>query len=133
MNETDNNTADLSRYVVYFCGTVLTHYQEVLSESELIVCQLLLKGQSIQSASKTLGLSGERVRQIFLKSIRKISRKYEEKVAEMEALREENTKLKHRNFFLENEALSEQSLKNVESQMKRTDSGRELSDAVQGV
>lgn len=106
---------ELNRNLISFCGHILVNYQDVLNDRELFVCQLLIKGQSLLSVSKTLGLSKELVRLIFLKAIRKIKAAYHETIKEMAMLKEQNEALKIRNQILENELLSEQSLKEAET------------------
>ena len=111
----DLDTADLNRNVLNFCGSVLVYYQDILNDSELIVCKLLINGQSLQGVSNSLYISRERVRQIFYKAIKKIRDAHQETLYKMAKLKDENEALKLRNHLLEEEYLSEQSLKNVES------------------
>lgn len=111
----------LNRNLQYFCGTVLLYYQDILTEREFSVCSLLIKGQSIQSVAKPLGLTRERVRQVFHKAIHKIREAHQETINKIESIKEENEKLKRRNLLLEEEYLSESGLKYVESLLTAED------------
>lgn len=108
------NAGELTKNLISFCGHILVNYQDVLNDRELFVCQLVIKGQSMQSVSKTLGLSRDLVRQIFLKAIRKMKAACHETIKEIAMLKEQNEALKIRNQILENELLSEQNLKEAE-------------------
>lgn len=111
----------LNRNLQYFCGTVLLYYQYVLTERELSVCSFLIKGQSFQSVANPLGLTRERVRQIFQKAIFKIREAHQETINKIESLKEENETLRRRNLLLEEEYLSERGLENVESVLATED------------
>ena len=111
----------LNRNLQYFCGTVLVYYHDILTEREFSVCSPLIKGQSIQSVAKPLGLTRERVRQIFHKAIHKIREAHQETINKIESIKEENEKLKRRNLLLEEEYLSESGLKYVESVLTTED------------
>lgn len=122
-NETGlkDDMKDLNRNLQYFCGSILLYYQDILDEREISICELLIKGQSMQSVAKPLGLTRERVRQIFHRIIKKVNLAYQETIDEMAKLKRENEKLKHRNFLLENELLTQQRLENVESMLRQED------------
>ena len=109
------DSAELNKNVFYFCGSILHYYKDVLNEKEFFVCKNLVNGQSIKTVSEPLGLTAERTRQIFQKSIIKIRKAFQGTMDEMMALKEKNEELTHRNFILEKELLSEQSVKRAES------------------
>lgn len=115
------DTEGLNRNLQYFCGTVLLYYQDILTEREFSVCRLLIKGQSFQSVAIPLGLTRERIRQIFHKAIFKIREAHQETINKIESLKEENEKLKHRNLLLEEEYLSESGLQYVDSVLATED------------
>lgn len=117
----DLGAEGLNKNLQYFCGTVFLYYQDFLTERELSVCSLLIKGQSLQSVAKPLGLTRERVRQIFHKAIFKIRKAHQETINKIESLKEENEKLKRRNLLLEEEYLSESGLEYVESVLTTED------------
>ncbi len=112
-------TADLNRNLQYFSGSILVYYQDVLKDIELSVCNLLIKGHTLLSVSKALGLTRERVRQIFHKSIKKIGDAHQQKLNELAALRDENAELNYHINILKKEYLSEQSLKNADHTMSQ--------------
>ena len=113
------DVADLNRNVLNFCGSVLVYYQDILNDSELVVCKLLIKGQSLQGVSNSLYISRERVRQIFNKAIKKIRDAHQDTLNEMAKLKDENEALKVRNHILEEKYLSEQSMEQIESVMSQ--------------
>lgn len=97
-----------NKFILQFCSSILCQYQEVLDDREKIICQQLLEGRSKEWVAKTLFLSNERVRQIFHKSIKKISAAHEDDLQKLEKITQENEELRHRNFYLENEVMTAQ-------------------------
>ena len=109
----------LNKTAVRFCDSILRHSYDILDSRERFICEQLAKGRTIKSVSGELGISNERVRQIFEKCIRKISLAFEEYMEKGEAIRDENEALKHRNQLLENELLSSTSLSKVDKMLNQ--------------
>lgn len=120
--ELNIDTAVLNRILQYFCGSIFLYYQDVLTDREIFVCKLLIKGHSLQGVSKLLGLSAELVRTIYFKAIKKVRKAFQNSIDEMAKFKDENIKLQHRNLILENELLSEQSLASVKSILNQEES-----------
>ncbi|MBR1520636.1 MAG: hypothetical protein IJ635_05300 [Bacteroidaceae bacterium] len=114
-DNTDVNITDLNSHILQFCSRILTQFQDVLDDREKDICKYLLEGRSRTWVCENYSISRERVRQIFYKSIKKISDAYEEVLQKIEEITKENEKLKHKNFVLENELISFQAKKSVDS------------------
>ena len=118
----DLDIVTLNRAATRFCANVISNFQEVLNDRETFICEQLIKGKSMKSISYELGLTNERVRQIYEKCIRIIHKAFQESVEEKEAIRNENRVLKHRNKLLEKELLDSDRLKNVDDIFKLEES-----------
>lgn len=104
----DVDITELNSNILLFCSGILTQFQDVLDVRERDICKYLLEGRSRTWVCENYSISRERVRQIFFKSIKKISKAYEEVLQKIEETTKENEILKHRNFILENELMSSQ-------------------------
>lgn len=102
----DVDITEMNRNVLQFCGGILTQFQDVLSNREKEICKLLLEGRSRTWICDNYGITRERVRQIFFKSIKKINNAYDELLQKNEKDTLENEQLKHKVFALEQEMLS---------------------------
>lgn len=105
---TDVDITELNSNILQFCSGIITQFQDVLDVRERDICKYLLEGRSRTWVCENYSISRERVRQIFFKSIRKISKAYDEVLQKIEETTKENEALRHRNFVLENELMSSQ-------------------------
>lgn len=115
-NIPDNaDTTTQNKYILQFCFGILSDFPDALSNREKDICEKLLVENARGKASSKYNLTGERIRQIFVKSIKKITAAYQDSMRELEALRIENEEVKSRNYLLEKEISSSKSMENVES------------------
>ena len=96
--------ADLTsqnRYILQFCYGMLSNFQYSLTDRERSICEMLLVQNDFRKTSSKYLITAERVRQIFVKSIQKISEAYQNNMKELDELRDEINELKNRNFLME--------------------------------
>ena len=109
--------ADVSEeniYILRFCYAFLCQFQDALTDREKNICDMLLVQNDRKLASTKYLLTVERVRQLFINSIKKISESYQKDMKDLPVLRKENEELKTRNYLLEN-ALKLSTKENVDN------------------
>lgn len=109
------DTTTRNKYLMQFCYGILSEFKDALDERERNVCDMLLVENNKRKTSEKYRITEERVRQIFVKSIKKISQAHNAAMLELEGLRKENEELKRRNYLLEGEIKNSSSLENVVS------------------
>lgn len=99
-----------NKFLMQFCYGILSDYQYALDEREKGICNLLLVENAKKRASKNYHITEERVRQIFVKSIKNINFAIQSIKTEVEFLRKKNDELEYkneelrrRNYILQNE------------------------------
>lgn len=107
------DTTTRNKYLMQFCYRILSDYKNALTDREKDICNMLLVENARRRASEEYRLTEERVRQIFVKSINKISLAHESAMHELEALRKENEELKRKNYLLEKEMTNSSNIDNV--------------------
>ena len=95
--------AKQNKYILHFCYCMLTNFQDALSDRDKTICEMHLFGDGRQKASEKYGLTEERIRQLFNRSIQRISKSFQKTMNELLDLRAENSELRRRIFLLENE------------------------------
>lgn len=90
-----------NKYILQFCYRMLTHFSGALSPQENDICHLLLVENSREFAKEKHQTDEARVRQIFVRSIRKITKEFHRSLTEVDDLLSEINKLKTRNGLLE--------------------------------
>ena len=128
------NNAELDFSVVSaFIRMVFSRYLEEANNEDRIVYEMLINGQSIQRVAFNRGLSDEKVKQIFFRMTQRINRafiadldelvklriKNNELKATIEKLQKDNDELRHRNYLLEIEYLSSQSVEVVDELLSK--------------
>lgn len=107
------DTTTRNKYLMQFCYGILSEFKDALTDREKEICNMLLVENSRRRASDEYQITEERVRQIYVKSIKKISHAHKSAMQELEALRKENEELKSRNYLLETEMRNSSNLDNV--------------------
>lgn len=97
------DTTTRNKYILQFCYGMLSEYKDALDDRERDICYKLLVENRKKRASEEYRITEERVRQIYVKSIKKISDAHNSALQELKALRLENEELKRRNYLLEKE------------------------------
>ncbi|MBP3195672.1 MAG: hypothetical protein J6N21_01530 [Butyrivibrio sp.] len=97
------DTTTRNKYLMQFCYGILSEFEGALDDREKNICKRLLVENRKRRASEEYHITDERVRQIFVKSINKISEAHNAAMQELEALRQENEDLTRRNCLLEEE------------------------------
>lgn len=115
------DTTTRNKYLLQFCYGILTEFKDALTDREKEICNLLLVENTRRRASEEYRITEERVRQIYVNSIKKISHAHKSAMQELDALRKENEELKSRNYFLEKEIRNSSNLNNVFSLQKQED------------
>ena len=95
------DTTTRNKYLLQFCYGILFEFKDALTDREKGICNTLLVENRRRRASDEYHITEERVRQIFIKSIKKISHAHNSAMQELDALRKENEELKRRNYLLE--------------------------------
>ena len=116
------DTTTRNKYLMQFCYGILSEFKDALTEREKGICNTLLVENRRRRASDEYHITEERVRQIFIKSIKKISHAHNSAMHELDALRKENEELKRRNYLLEREMKNASNLDNVLSLQELEDS-----------
>lgn len=116
------DTTTRNKYLMQFCYGILSEFKDALTDREKGICNTLLVENRRRRASDEYHITDERVRQIFIKSIKKISEAHKSAMQELEALRQENEELKRRNYLLEREMKKASNLDNVLSLQELEDS-----------
>ena len=116
------DTTTRNKYLMQFCYGILSEFKDALTDREKSICNTLLVENRRRRASDEYHITDERVRQIFIKSIKKISEAHKSAMQELEALRHENEELKRRNYLLEREMKKASNLDNVLSLQELEDS-----------
>ena len=116
------DTTTRNKYLMQFCYGILSEFQGALDDREKDICNMLLIENRRRRASEEYQITEERVRQIFVKSIKKISHAHDSAMQELEALKKENEELKRRNYLLEKELKNASNLDNVLSLQELEDS-----------
>lgn len=116
------DTTTRNKYLMQFCYGILSEFKDALTDREKSICNTLLVENRRRRASDEYHITDERVRQIFIKSIKKISEAHKSAMQELEALRQENEELKRRNYLLEREMKKASNLDNVLSLQELEDS-----------
>ena len=109
-----------NKYILQFCYGILSDFSDALSSKEKDICEKLLVENARGRASDKYNLSRERIRQIFVKSVNKISTAYHDSMKKLRELKNENEEIKRRNYLLEQEIKNSKNLENVDSLQKRT-------------
>ena len=110
-----------NRYLMQFCYGILSEFQDALTDREKGICNMLLVENTRRKASEEYRITEERVRQIYVKSIKKISEAHKAAMQELDELRKENEELKRRNYLLEKELKGASNLDNVLSLLEKED------------
>ena len=116
------DTTTRNKYILQFCYGILSEYKDALDDRERDICNSLLVENRRRRASEEYQITEERVRQIYVKSIKKISHAHNSAMQELKALRQENEELKRRNYLLEKEMKNASNLDNVLSLQELEDS-----------
>lgn len=116
------DTTTRNKYLMQFCYGILSEFKDALDDREKGICNMLLVENRKRRASEEYQITEERVRQIYVKSIKKISQAHNSAMQELEALRLENEELKRRNYLLEKEMKNASNLDNVLSLQELEDS-----------
>lgn len=116
------DTTTRNKYLMQFCYGILSEFKDALTDREKDICYTLLVENRRRRASDEYHITEERVRQIFIKSIKKISHAHNSAMQELEALRLENEELKRRNYLLEKEIKNASNFNNVLSLQELEDS-----------
>lgn len=116
------DTTTRNKYLMQFCYGILSEFKDALTDREKGICNTLLVENRRRRASDEYHITDERVRQIFIKSIKKISEAHKSAMQELEALRQENEELRRRNYLLEREMKKASNLDNVLSLQELEDS-----------
>ena len=111
-----------NKYLMQFCYGILSEYNGALDDRERNVCNTLLVENRRRKASEEYHITEERVRQIFVKSIKKISQAHHAAMQELENLKKDNEELKRRNYLLEKELKNASNLDKVLSIQELEDS-----------
>lgn len=109
------DTTTSNKYLMQFCYGILSEYKDALDDREKRICNMLLVENRRRRASEEYRITEERVRQIYVTSIKKISHAHNSAMQELKALRQENEALKRRIYLLEMEMKNKYSLDNVHS------------------
>lgn len=109
------DVTDQNKYILKFCYGVLCDFQYALTDREKKICELLLIENAKKKATNKYNITEERIRQIFIASIQKISTSYHDSMAELSSLRDENNELKNKNYLLEKEIKTSKSIEHVQS------------------
>lgn len=107
------DTTTRNKYILQFCYGMLSEYKDALDDRERDICNMLLVENRRRKASEEYQITEERVRQIYVKSIKKISNAHNSALQELKALRLENEELKRRNYLLEKEMKNTSNIDNV--------------------
>lgn len=116
------DTTTRNKYLMQFCYGILSEFKDALTDREKGICNTLLVENRRRRASDEYHITEERVRQIFVKSIKKISHAHDSAMQELEELRQENEELKRRNYLLEREMKNVSKFDNVLSLQELEDS-----------
>lgn len=109
------DTTIQNKYILQFCYGILSDFSDALSSREKDICEKLLVENARGRASDKYNLSRERVRQIFVKSIKKISTAYHDSMKKLRELKNENEEVRRRNYLLEQEIKTSKKLETVDS------------------
>lgn len=107
------DVTERNMYILRFCYAFLCQFQDALTDREKNICEMLLVQNNRKLASANYSQTVERVRQLFVSSIKKISESYQKDMTDLSALRKENEELKNRIYLLEN-ALKSSDKQNVD-------------------
>lgn len=116
------DTTTRNKYLMQFCYGILSEFKGALDDRERTICNTLLVENRRRKASEEYQITEERVRQIFVKSIKKISQAHNAAMQELEVLRKGNEELKRRNYLLEKELKNKSNLDKVLSLQELEDS-----------
>ena len=100
------DVTERNMYILRFCYAFLCQFQDALTDREKNICEMLLVQNNRNLASAKYSLTAERVRQLFISSIKKISESYQKDMKDLSALRKENEELKEQINLLENASKS---------------------------
>lgn len=95
--------AKQNRYILQFCYCMLTNFKDALSDRDRKICEMHLFGEGRLKASEKYDLTEERIRQLFNRSIQRISKSFQKTMNELLDLRADNSDLRRKIFLLENE------------------------------
>lgn len=115
-NIPDNaDTTTQNKYLMQFCYGILQDFKGALDEREKNICNLLLVENSRRRAAEEYKITEERVRQIYVRSIKRINHAHTASMQELDVLRKANEELKRRNYILENELANSESSAKLEN------------------
>lgn len=111
----DADITTRNKYLLQFCYGIFSKFEEVLNDREKDICKMLLVKNSRKKAAEEYRITEERVRQIYLKCIKKISHAYKSTPQKIDKLKQEIEELKRRNYILEKALADSSSLEKVQS------------------
>ena len=111
----DTVNAKQNRYILQFCYSMLTNFKDALSDRDKKICEMHLFGEGRLKAAEKYDLTEERVRQLYISSIQRISKSFQKTMQELLDLRADNSDLRRKIFLLENEIKKTKTLEKVNS------------------
>ena len=115
------DTSTKNKYLMQFCYGILSDFEDALNDREKSICNSLLVENAKKKASEEYRITEERVRQIFVKSIKKICKAHKDAMQELDVLRKENEELSNRNYILEKELANASTLDEALSLQEKED------------
>ena len=94
---------------------MLTNFKDALSDRDKKICEMHLFGEGRLKAAEKYDLTEERVRQLYISSIQRISKSFQKTMQELLDLRADNSDLRRKIFLLENEIKKTKTLEKVNS------------------
>lgn len=107
--------AKQNRYILQFCYAMLTNFKDALSDRDKKILEMHLFGEGRLKAAEKYDLTEERVRQLYISSIQRISKSFQKTMQELLDLRADNSDLRRKIFLLENEIKKTKTLEKVNS------------------